>query len=552
MMFRHIDRRAVCLFAIVLLLASIQSFRAADNKGVIEGVVKNASGQAVAGAFVKLKNAERRLTFLVISQAQGRYTADRLAPGKYIVQGIGAGFESQWSAPVDIAAGKPAKLDLSLTVKEGPMLPNAWPHRIPEEEAAGPLPEGEGRQLVQTRCSACHTLDWVTRTRFDKKSWDAMIEDMQGQIKQRGLRMLTEEEEKTISSYLAAHYPPMPTPDPNSRLPRTLRQGATMKYRVVQYDLKDTESSTHDVATDPWGHGWANMRFAPGRLAHFDPDTYEYSEVQPPMPPGKTARLGNLQVSPDGRVWLTEGRRLLSYDIKGEKWTEYPYPSNLRGGPGGNSLAVAPDGMIYASGAGMTKRLNPATKEWTAWDSPSYKSYPGGYGLTVAGDGSIYQAEEYSNKILHVDPKTGLVEELKIPLSEEAFPRRMGADADGNVWVGLWRAGKLMKIDIKTKEMTIVDPPTPRNGAYSVSVDKTRNLVWVSLHRADLIASYNPKTKVWTEYPLPQAETDVRRIEVDKSNPNRIWFSSAGGTTAGTTGGDFNGGARMGFIEILN
>jgi streptogramin lyase len=74
----------------------------------------------------------------------------------------------------------------------------------------------------------------------------------------------------------------------------------------------------------------------------------------------------------------------------------------------------------------------------------------------------------------------------------------------------------------------------------------------VSLHRADLIASYNPKTKVWTEYPLPQAETDVRRIEVDKSNPNRIWFSSAGGTTAGTTGGDFNGGARMGFIEILN
>ncbi len=33
---------------------------------------------------------------------------------------------------------------------------------------------------------------------------------------------------------------------------------------------------------------------------------------------------------------------------------------------------------------------------------------------------------------------------------------------------------------------------------------------------------------------------------------NRIWWSSAGGTTAGTTGGEFDGGARMGFIEVLN
>src|SRR5260370_3730976 len=126
-MFRHIDRRVVSPLAIVLLLVSIHTFRAADNKGSVEGVVKNASGQAVSGAFVKLKNDARRLTFMVISQAQGRYTADKLPSGKYIVQGVGAGFESKWSAPVDVVAGKAAKADLSLPGTEGPTLPNAWP-----------------------------------------------------------------------------------------------------------------------------------------------------------------------------------------------------------------------------------------------------------------------------------------------------------------------------------------------------------------------------------------------------------------------------------------
>ena len=39
---------------------------AADNGGSIQGIVKNASGEPVSGAFVKLKNPDRRLTFMVI------------------------------------------------------------------------------------------------------------------------------------------------------------------------------------------------------------------------------------------------------------------------------------------------------------------------------------------------------------------------------------------------------------------------------------------------------------------------------------------------------
>lgn len=554
MKFSHISRMAVVVVTIVSVLPLTCAVGAATiHKGVVEGVVKNASGQSVAGAFVKLKNAERRLTLMVISQAQGRYTADQLPPGKYTVQGIGAGFESPWSAPVDVANGRATKLDLSLTKRMGPMLPPAWPNRIAEDLAEKMTPpEGQGKQIVEARCKACHGLEDVIKMRVNRDTWKMFLDQMQEEVSERNLRPWSAEEANIMLEYLASNFPPMPEPDPNSRLPMTLMHGPTGKYRVVQYDLINGNAQTHDVASDPWGHGWANQRA--GFISHLDPDTLVHEEIAPPLArPGATVRPGNLQVSKDGKVWFPEGRRMMSYDIKTKKWEIYDYPANLPGGPGGNSLVVAPDGMVWSSGPGMIKRLNPKTKEWKAYELPSKNQLPGGYGINVAGDGSIWMALDHSDHMARLDAETGKIQELKIPAEGRLYPRRLGPDAEGNVWVGLWRAGKLLKIDPRTNNMTTYDPPSGRlSGAYSVSVDKKNNLVWVSLHTVDKIARFNPGTGEWAEFPLPQAQSDVRRIEVDPSNPNRIWWSTAGGTTNGTTGSSISGGSRIGFLEVHN
>ncbi|MEI4884437.1 carboxypeptidase-like regulatory domain-containing protein, partial [Klebsiella pneumoniae] len=76
--------------------------------------------------FVKLKNNARHLEFMVISQAQGHYAANNLPAGQYVVQGVGGGYQSAVSAAVDVAEGKTAKQDLSLTAKQAPMLTHAW------------------------------------------------------------------------------------------------------------------------------------------------------------------------------------------------------------------------------------------------------------------------------------------------------------------------------------------------------------------------------------------------------------------------------------------
>src|SRR5215468_6866839 len=121
-------------FAAVALVAAVSCPGAASAQGTVgtlAGVITDAAGAPVAGAFVQMRNAERRLNFMVISQEQGKYTIDRLPAGKYVVQAIGGEHQSAPSSPVEVAAGKSSPVDLSLTVARALALPPAWPGRTP-------------------------------------------------------------------------------------------------------------------------------------------------------------------------------------------------------------------------------------------------------------------------------------------------------------------------------------------------------------------------------------------------------------------------------------
>ena len=95
------------------------------HSGVLQGVVTDSLGQPVAGAFVRLDSTDERLTFMFISQGEGRYTADRLPAGSYVVQAIGNHFESATAAVVDISEHEAAQMDLALSVERAPDLPAA-------------------------------------------------------------------------------------------------------------------------------------------------------------------------------------------------------------------------------------------------------------------------------------------------------------------------------------------------------------------------------------------------------------------------------------------
>src|SRR5213082_1243070 len=136
MSLRNVNRNLATGIAAGAVLFAAQSVLAADG-GNVQGVVSDATGKPVAGAFVKLKNDQKRLTFMVISREQGRFEAKDLPPGQYRVQGVGGDLQSKWSPEVAVAAGGAgAKVTLALTDPRGPALAPAWPHRVPEAEAA--------------------------------------------------------------------------------------------------------------------------------------------------------------------------------------------------------------------------------------------------------------------------------------------------------------------------------------------------------------------------------------------------------------------------------
>ena len=87
--------RSVIKFASLVAAFFCASTVWANNPGVVQGVVKSAAGQPVAGAYVKLTNAEKGLTIMVVSQEQGRYTVSNLLVGKYTAQAIGGEFQSK-------------------------------------------------------------------------------------------------------------------------------------------------------------------------------------------------------------------------------------------------------------------------------------------------------------------------------------------------------------------------------------------------------------------------------------------------------------------------
>jgi virginiamycin B lyase len=435
----------------------------------------------------------------------------------------------------------------------------AWPGRVPEAQVtkistdAKDLPAGDGKALMSEKCTVCHDVQRILSKRSDLSDWTFTVKRMRVNMAAASLPDISDADAAAIVKYASANFKPLPGGDDiNGRLPTYAMTGESTKYRVVTLDLPRRYSEPHDIASDPSGVGWAAERA--GALIRFDPKTYAFTEVKVPAGPAPAdrQRLGNPQINAQGILWTADGpnSRWLSYDTKAFSAANpqvpfhiYPWTLKGHGGAGGNSFALAPDGTVWGTGQGREVRmLNPATAEFKTFESPSYKQTkesPGAYGLAVAGDGSIWWAEDDADMMARADPKTGEVTEYKLPnVGGHALPRRMNSDWDGNLWVGVWEAGKLMKVDYKTRQMTVYTPTTPSLGMYSVVADKKNHLIWVSAQQVDKIFRFDPATAKFTEYPLSYAQQDPRRIDIDPTNSNRIFFS---GNTAD----------RIGFIELL-
>ena len=329
------------LFSTILMLGTVYA-EAQERTGKIEGVIKDAKGAPVAGAYVKIKNGDRRLTFLVVSQAQGRYSVSSLPAGKYVVQAIGGELQSEVSAPVEVTGEKGANVDLALTKARAPQLAGAWPGRLPgeavgeggEDRPPARLPDGEGRAIVEAKCVSCHEAQRISRVSANRERWQTIMRNMamyaQGST---AAKPLTDDESRVVMDYVVTNFSGpggagRPAPDPNSRLPRTLAQGDSAKYIAVEYELPNNKAEPHEIAVDLEGNGWVTQRVG-GKLGRFNPKTFTYTEYTPPEGTTPTNRLNAITRGGDGKLWFIDGgpnRRWLRIDPKTKEFDVYELP----------------------------------------------------------------------------------------------------------------------------------------------------------------------------------------------------------------------------------
>src|SRR5436190_18912185 len=116
--------RLVSLLSLIRLLplawccvaVSVSPLHGQVAAGELTGVLKDPGGAAVRGATVTVTNVATNLRRVIVSSAEGVYTAPSLAPGEYRVDVELSGFKPLRRAGIRLSTGEKAHIDFDLLV----------------------------------------------------------------------------------------------------------------------------------------------------------------------------------------------------------------------------------------------------------------------------------------------------------------------------------------------------------------------------------------------------------------------------------------------------
>jgi streptogramin lyase len=269
-------------------------------------------------------------------------------------------------------------------------------------------------------------------------------------------------------------------------------------------DQRGIAAGTHGITRDESGILWFNVRSnvqrGRGGLGKIDPKTEKITVYVPPEPMSGTA--GTLDADLNGNVWVTAPDGALRFNIKEEKFTEFKSVTYK------NQHGTA---TVYGLAADRT-----GNAWWLlmAQDLVDYSDIKTGRSgeFKLAPEKAVMDNLSPEQRKMY---ETFQPPDFNTPFAWAQAPRRMGADKNGDyVYVGNSFGGTLAKINIHTKETTLVPLPNPEaHQPYQVGVDKAHN-VWTNLWSTDKVAKYDPSSGQWTLFDLPTRGTESRHISL--------------------------------------
>jgi virginiamycin B lyase len=286
--------------------------------------------------------------------------------------------------------------------------------------------------------------------------------------------------------------------------------------KVRFFDLPEG-ARPHDVAPAPDGKVWYTAQ-RQGALGILDPATGEVEQV----PLGEGSAPHGVIAGPEGKAWITDGGQnaIVSFDPSSREVTVYPLPEDT-GYTNLNTAAFDGDGTLWFTGQnGIYGRLEPASGEIQVFEAPEGR---GPYGITATPDGGIYYASLAGSHIAKVDTKTGEATVVEPPTPNQGA-RRVWSDSKGDIWVSEWNSGQVSRYTPGSGDWQTWKLPGEQPKAYAVYVDDD-DIVWLSDFGANAVVSFDPKTETFESFAGSEADASVRQI---LGRPGEVWAPESG------------------------
>ena len=278
-----------------------------------------------------------------------------------------------------------------------------------------------------------------------------------------------------------------------------------------------TGSHPHDVAPAANGIVWYTAQGS-GELGRLDTSTNQTHHIAL----GLGSAPHGVIVGPDGAPWITDGglNAIVRVDPQTEEVRVFPLPEDT-GYANLNTATFDKSGTLWFTGqSGIYGRLDPAIGQVEVFDAPRGQ---GPYGISTAPNGSVYYASLAGSYIARVDLKTGAATMLEPPTPDQGA-RRVWPDSQGRIWVSEWNAGQVAVYDPTTQKWKEWRLPGSNPMPYAVYVDD-KDMVWLSDFAANAIVQFDPKHERFESFSLPSPEANVRQI---LGLPGEVWGAESG------------------------
>jgi virginiamycin B lyase len=282
-----------------------------------------------------------------------------------------------------------------------------------------------------------------------------------------------------------------------------------------------SRTGIHDVAPAPDGGVWFSAQRS-GHLGHFDPKSAKVELIAL----GRGSSPHGVIQGPDRAAWLTDGGQNAIVRVG---WPDralriFALPEGT-GYTNLNTAAFDGDGDLWFTGqSGIVGKLAVKSGQVSVKDAPKGR---GPYGICATPAGDVWWCSLAGSFIARIDRKSGDSIVVEPPTPRQGA-RRVWSDSRGRIWVSEWNSGQLSVHDPAAKTPAQAwrawKLPGERPSCYAVYVDE-RDIVWASDFGGNAMWRFDPASEQFTRIGFAREAVAIRQI---LGRPGEVWLPESG------------------------